>query len=178
MMVQENVYKMAIMTLSSKLYLQWTTFVSIKSHQSLGFLLLETAVGRRGKEGLGWGSGGQRSTAGCCFLAEILLSIHWGHKQGAREHTLQFFVAVVPLQQAGFLPTTTKVWGWCRFIPMGPDCRQAHTSSWEMPKHSLHLSKTLISQYLNCVAFHTPCTMVGLRKKGGERRKEPIPALL
>lgn len=51
MMVQENVYKMAIMTLSSKLYLQWTTFVSIKSHQSLSFLLLETAVGRRGK---GW----------------------------------------------------------------------------------------------------------------------------
>lgn len=38
--------------------------------------------------------------------------------------------------------------------------------------------ETLISQHLNCVAFHTPCAVVGLRKKEGERRKEPIPALL
>lgn len=176
MMVQENVSKMAIMTLSSKLYLQRTTFVSVKKSPVSQLLFLGNCHGHE-REGVGWGSGGQRSTAGCCFLAEILLSIHRGHKQDAHEHVPQVFVVVAPLQHAGFFPAVIEAWGWCGFIPLGPGCSQTHTSSWEMLGHNLHPAITPIAQHLNHVAFCTPYTVVALRKRGEESRKEPIPAV-
>lgn len=53
MMVQENVYKMAIMTLSSKLYLQWMTFVSIKKSPVSQLPFLGNCHWQE-REGLGW----------------------------------------------------------------------------------------------------------------------------
>jgi len=108
MMVQENVYKMAIMTLSSKLYLQWTTFVSIKKSPVPQLPFLGNCRGHK-RERLSWGSGGRRSTAGCCFLAEILLSIHRGHKQAAHEHAPQFWGLFLPSRrQVSFLQSPRR----------------------------------------------------------------------
>lgn len=56
MMVQEDVYKMAITTLGSKLYLQRTTLVSIKNSSTSQLLFLEAAMDMRGK---GWAGVGR-----------------------------------------------------------------------------------------------------------------------
>lgn len=57
MTVQENVYKMAITTLSSKFYLPWITFVSIKnsSVSQLPFLMNCHGQEREGKGRAGLG---------------------------------------------------------------------------------------------------------------------------
>lgn len=135
--VQENVYKMAIMTLSSKLYLQRTTFVSIKKPPVSQLPFLGNCHGDE-KEGLG--RGGQGRTAGCCFLAEILLSIHQGHKQAARRCAPKFLWLLLPSTRQVYFPRSPRCVARAGFIPMG-----AVRHSWEILRHILHPEITLTS---------------------------------
>lgn len=169
MIVQENVYKMSITALRSKLYLQWTTFVSIKNSSVSQLPFLGNCHGHE-REGLGWGWAGQRSRAGCCFLAGILLGIPWGHKQVEHEHTPGFWWLLLPSHgQDSFLqPRGHGV------MPMGSGYI-SHTSLPERCSGTTH-NCNQIPQHLDHVAFHTHCTMVVLKKRGGKNRKEPISA--
>lgn len=170
MMVQENVYKMAIMTLSSKLYLQWTTFFSIKKPPASQLPFLGNCHGDE-KEGLG-GGGGQGRTTGCCFLAEILLSIHQGHKQAAHRCAPKFLWLLLPSSRQVYFPSSPRCVAERGFIPMGPRCSQ--TLLGDSQAHLPSRNNPDLSQHLNHVAFCTPSAMMTLWERGGESTKKHI----
>lgn len=167
MMVQENVYKTAITTLSSKLYLQWTTFVSIKGSSVSQLPFLGSCHGH-GREGLG--------RMEKCRWVLVFWQNPAGHPPRPRAGCTWAFSPFLWL----FLPSTGRFPSWGSHwgvglgwvISMGSGCIRHSSLLWEM----LTASCNLIPQHLDHAAFRAHCTTAVLKKRGGENRKEPIPA--
>lgn len=177
-MAQENVYEMAIMNLSSKSYLQWTTFVIYKKSPVSQFPFLENCH-EQDREGLGWESGGQRSIAGCCSLAEILLSIRQGHRQAAHEHAPLFFCGCCS-SIAGRFPSHSHRGG--RPVQVHPQEGGVQSGT------HLFFGAQVTPSYNNGLSTSEPHSFLyslhhngsqrwgrGGEAKGGVGRKEPIP---